>query len=212
MKIISLAIFRARHTSALTTAATPAQDAPVMLCGAHDLSSFGYFQRGGLKEMTTFFGRTFVRQTDPSFRKTIRHQEYNCHVYVASDQLSGVIFADEEYPSRVAFTLLNKVLDDFRAAYPAGNWRTAEADNSFPLPKLDEFVAKYQDPHNADPLMKIMKDLDETKVILHKTIDSALERGQKLDELIDKSNDLSAMSKSFYKQSKDLNKCSCVIL
>eukprot|EP00301_Raphidiophrys_heterophryoidea_P009923 c1493_g1_i1.p2 GENE.c1493_g1_i1~~c1493_g1_i1.p2 ORF type:complete len:120 (-),score=26.99 c1493_g1_i1:217-576(-) len=88
----------------------------------------------------------------------------------------------------------------------------AEADNSFPLPKLEEFVAKYQDPHNADPLMKIMKDLDETKVILHKTIDSALERGQKLDELIDKSNDLSAMSKSFYKQSKDLNKCSCVIL
>ena len=27
-----------------------------------------------IREMATFFGRTFVRQTDPGFRKTIKHQ------------------------------------------------------------------------------------------------------------------------------------------
>ena len=35
--------------------------------------------------------------------------EYICHVYVRSDNLSGVVIADHEYPQRVAHTLINKV-------------------------------------------------------------------------------------------------------
>lgn len=35
--------------------------------------------------------------------------EYLCHVYVRNDSLAGVVIADSEYPSRVAFTLLEKV-------------------------------------------------------------------------------------------------------
>eukprot|EP00300_Choanocystis_sp_HF-7_P024557 c26048_g1_i1.p1 GENE.c26048_g1_i1~~c26048_g1_i1.p1 ORF type:complete len:212 (+),score=44.85 c26048_g1_i1:87-722(+) len=211
MRIISIALFRIQHQVASSMPDT-VRDLPIMLCSAFELSSFGYFQRSGVREMTTFFSRTFVRQTDPGFRKTIKHQEYNCHIFVATDELAGVIFADEEYPPRVAFTVLSKVMDDFRGEFKSGSWRQATVDNSCVFPMLDDAIQRYQDPHNADALLRIMKDLDETKVILHKTIDSALTRGQKLDELIEKSNDLSSMSKSFYKQSKDLNRCSCVIL
>lgn len=35
--------------------------------------------------------------------------DYLCHVYVRNDSLAGVVIADSEYPSRVAFTLLEKV-------------------------------------------------------------------------------------------------------
>lgn len=42
------------------------------------------------------------------------------------------------------------------------------------------------------------------------TLDQVLERGQKLDDLVDKSADLSAQSKMFYKQAKKTNSC-CVI-
>jgi synaptobrevin family protein YKT6 len=38
----------------------------------------------------------------------------------------------------------------------------------------------------------LYQDLDQTKAIMHDTIESALERGVKLDELIEKSEDLSA--------------------
>ena len=48
--------------------------------------------------------------------------------------------------------------------------------------------------------MKIQKELDETKIVLHKTIESVLERGEKIDTLVQKSNDLSGSSKMFYKQ------------
>lgn len=36
----------------------------------------------------------------------------------------------------------------------------------------------------------------------HKTIESVLERGEKLDSLVDRSNALSAQSKMFYKTAK----------
>jgi hypothetical protein len=62
----------------------------------------------------------------------------------------------------------------------------------------------------ADKLTKIQKDLDETKVILHQTIDSVLRRGEKLDTLVDKSADLSLASQMFYKQVRALGGRACV--
>ena len=35
---------------------------------------------------------------------------------------------------------------------------------------------KYQDPSAADKILKIQRELDDTKVVLHKTIDSVLAR------------------------------------
>jgi len=64
-----------------------------------------------------------------------------------------------------------------------------------------------QAPVQADKLTKIQQDLDETKIILHKTIESVLDRGEKLDQLVDKSNDLSLASQMFYKQARKTNSC-----
>lgn len=69
-----------------------------------------------------------------------------------------------------------------------------------PMPELKQYIVKYQDPQQADSIMKIQKELDETKIVLHKTIESVLERGEKLDNLVEKSNGLSAQSKMFYTQ------------
>ena len=73
--------------------------------------------------------------------------------------------------------------------------------------ELSMCVGSVQDPAQADKLTKIQRDLDETKVILHKTIESMLERGEKLDSLVDKSSDLSMASQMFYKQARKTNSC-----
>jgi synaptobrevin family protein YKT6 len=60
-------------------------------------------------------------------------------------------------------------------------------------------------------LTKIKKELEETKLILHQTIQSVLEKGEKLDELVVKSDGLSAQSKMFFTQAKKQNSC-CVVM
>jgi synaptobrevin family protein YKT6 len=66
---------------------------------------------------------------------------------------------------------------------------------------LKDFIVKYQDPQEIDTIAKIEKDLDETKVVLHNTIESVLQRGEKIDDLVAKSDGLSAQSKMFYSES-----------
>ena len=72
---------------------------------------------------------------------------------------------------------------------------------------MSDAIQRYQDPMEADKILKIQRELDETKVVLHKTIDSVLARGEKLDNLVDKSTDLSLASQMFYKQAKKQNQC-----
>lgn len=182
---------------------------PIPLVAASDLTSFGYFQRQGVKEMLTFFSKTFTKRTQPGQRQSITHESYVVHCYVRSDGLAGVVTSDLEYPSRVAFVLLTQVLDEFTAAN-GSSWRSNDQPYSMMFEPLEGYLVKYQDPAAADKVTKIQKDLDETTQILHKTIDSVLERGVKLDNLVERSDDLSKQSKMFYKQAKKTNSC-CVI-
>jgi synaptobrevin family protein YKT6 len=118
--------------------------------------------------------------------------------------LQGVAFVcitDEEYPPPVAHNLLGKIGGEFRSKYP----RTAYAEftkDSPPLsfPELTSYLAKYQNPEEADSIMKINKELEETKIVMMQTIDSMMERGEKIDNLVAKSDGLSAQSKMFYTQ------------
>ena len=43
----------------------------------------------------------------------MKENEYMCHVYVRADGLVGVCVSDEEYQTRVAHSLITKILDDF---------------------------------------------------------------------------------------------------
>lgn len=160
--------------------------------------------------MLTFFSKTFTKRTEPGARQSITHESYVIHCYVRSDGLSGAVITDDEYPARVAFVLLTQLLDEFASAV-GDSWKTMETSvESSPFPPLEEYLVKYQDPASADKVTKIQNDLDETTQILHKTIDSVLERGVKLDSLVEKSDDLSRQSKMFYKQAKKTNSC-CVV-
>lgn len=178
---------------------------PILLTNAMDLTSFGYFQRGTVKEMIFFVSRTIAKRTPIGRRQSVQHEDYLVHAYNRNN-LVGLVFANTEYPPRSAFSVVNKVLDEY-TAQKGNSWQQAIADNKDSLPFLEDALAKYQDPVEADKLMKIQKELDETKIILHKTIDSVLDRGEKLDTLVDKSNDLSMASQLFYQQAKKNNQC-----
>jgi synaptobrevin homolog YKT6 len=93
---------------------------------------------------------------------------------------------------RPAFSLLTKLLDDFTAKVSQDTYSNPSAIS---FPEITAYLQKYQDPRQADAIMKVQQELDETKIVLHKTIESVLARGEKLNDLVDRSNALSAQSK-----------------
>ena len=95
----------------------------------------------------------------------------------------------------MAHQLLSKVVDEFLSKHPRSSFSSSNP-SPLPFPELKDYIVKYQDPQQADSIMKIQKELDETKIVLHKTIESVLERGEKIDTLVSKSNDLSSQSKA----------------
>lgn len=113
--------------------------------------------------------------------------------------MAGIIISDHEYPALVAHQLLSKIMDEFLNKNPRTVFSAAAA-KSINFPELKDYITKYQDPAQADSIMKIQKELDETKITLHKTIESVLERNVKLDDLVNKSEGLSSQSKMFYTQ------------
>jgi synaptobrevin family protein YKT6 len=111
------------------------------------------------------------------------------------------MITDSEYPKLVAHQVLSKVVDEFVSKYPRTAYANATKESpQLSMPELKDYIQKYQDPQQADSIMKIQKELDETKIILHNTIESVLERGEKIDNLVAKSDGLSAQSKMFYTQ------------
>mmetsp|Transcript_12009 Transcript_12009/g.32257 ORF Transcript_12009/g.32257 Transcript_12009/m.32257 type:complete len:203 (+) Transcript_12009:109-717(+) len=192
--------------SAIYTQPPVGQD-PVMLTVASDMTSFGYFQRGSVLEMCTFFGRQFAKAAQPGTRSSVKHEDFFCYVYSTPHGFNAVCFADHDYPSRVAFGYLAQVSEQFVKVHAVP---TNPEENCFTAAfkgEHDALLAKFQDPASADQLTSIMRQLDETKLVLHETIEAAIDRGQKLDTLVEKSNELSGSSKMFYKTARKQNQC-----
>jgi synaptobrevin family protein YKT6 len=59
--------------------------------------------------------------------------------------------------------LLAKLLDEFTEKVPQSAWNNP-ATISFP--ELATYITKYQDPRQADTIMRVQAELDETKIVL----------------------------------------------
>ncbi|GAA5801933.1 hypothetical protein HPULCUR_007391 [Helicostylum pulchrum] len=85
------------------------------------------------------------------------------HVYSHPQGISGMIISDKDYPSRVAFSLINKIMDEFLVKFSTDVWKKAD---TLDYPEIADYLVKYQDPQQADTIMKVQKELDETTAIL----------------------------------------------
>lgn len=177
---------------------------------AKDVSSYGFFQRSTASEFMSFFAKTVAEKTTEGTRHSIEEDNVVFHAHARSDGLCGIVACDSEYPWRVAFSLIGKVLEEFSGRYPSADTWTGNPKDT-PYPELAEHLKRYQNPDEADSISKIYKELDETKDILHKNVETLLDRGEKLDDLVAKSEGLSFSSKMFYKQAKKTNSC-CVVM
>ncbi|KAJ2897078.1 YKT6-SNARE for endoplasmic reticulum-golgi transport [Zalerion maritima] len=179
------------------------------LCCAKNTAEWSRWTAGSVSEFMTLFAKTVAERTKPGQRQDVEQQEHTFHAYARSEGICGIIISDHEYPLLTAHSLLSKVVDEFLAKNPRSSFASGNPTLNFP--ELEDYILRYQNPQEADNITKIQKELDETKIVLHKTIESVLQRGEKIDDLVAKSDGLSAQSKMFYSQAKKQNSCCSVM-
>lgn len=200
MKIISILLLKHR-----------VGNPPIVLASEFNLSDFGYFTRGSVKEVAIFVSREVVGRTSPGQAISVKHKEYVAHAKVTTSGLAAVALSDEEYVPRVAHALLQEALDAFMAQYGNTRWADISTDSSMSVKGLADLLMRYQKPEEVDKILKIQKELNETKQILLQNIDQLLERGERIEDLARKSDDLSFQTKAFAQRAEDLNSC-CTLL
>ena len=216
MKVLGLAVFyNPEASSALGAAAASAASSaePILLHSAQDVSHMGYFEQSTGRQMVIMITRLISKRTAPGTRQSVNHQESGSlvHCYKTADGLGACIVADAEYPQRVAFNLITTTLDKFKQKY-GNKYAGARKDGEFSdFNDLDTALREWQDPRANDKITQINDELDKVKLVMHDNIEKILERGEKLDDLVEKSNDLTSQSKIFYKQARAQNSC-CIVM
>lgn len=197
MKIISISLLSWKEGSG--------SQQPLLLASVQELSSFGFFYRSQMKGIALFASREIAQRTKLGERHTINYEGYLCHAYVYPNGVACAVVTDIEYPQRVAFSVIQQSIDLFLKEHGL-SFEAYSTDQDLQVPALQALIQKYQDPSN-DPILKIQKDLDDTKQILVKSIDQILLNGEKLEVIAELSRDLSFQSKQFARNAEKINKC-----
>lgn len=186
--------------------------APVVLSTEYNLGDFSFLIRQNVKEIISFAAvQVLSRGPSGADRYSVRYKEYNCHVLTLPHNLGVVAVTDEDYPQRLAFRLLQEAGTAFSEKYPHQKWNTAQVNDKFQVDAISKLVLKYQKPEELDKITRIQKEIDETKDVLLLSLDQIMKRGESLEELAQKTSELSAQSKIFVNKTKDMNSC-CNIL
>ena len=184
-------------------------DKAILISNTQELSPLPFLMRysSSTTEMFLFLSRTFIQNTIPGQHNGCKEDQYTGWGYIDNEGMGAVIITDEDYDRRIAFIVLKKAMEIYKKNPDNWAWATIIEDIDINTINKDihNLILIYKDPSNKDNILKITKELEDTRVTLHKSIDQMLARGEKMDVLVEKSNDLSYQSKKFYKKSKQMN-------
>ncbi|KAL9658167.1 hypothetical protein ABK040_013079 [Willaertia magna] len=193
-----------------------------------DLSSFSFFQRSTIREYITFISRILAERNNQGLRQQINpstttstsdNNNYSnilCYIqHRLQSNLNICIITDPNYPSKIIFSLMYKILLEIEKKYSNKILQSLiQQDCQLQdCNEIENYLQKYQDPTKCpDDLNKIKIDLEETKTIMNQALNNILRRGEALDELVDKSEDLSMASRTFYTTAQSQNSTCCLLM
>ncbi|CAJ0574507.1 unnamed protein product, partial [Mesorhabditis spiculigera] len=91
--------------------------------------------------------------------------------------------------------------------YRLHTYAVIKSDRECHYDQLPVQLTKWQNPSTSDAMTRVQEEVEETKLVMHSTIQALLDRGEKLDDLVSKSETLSEQSKMFYTSARKMNKC-----
>jgi len=190
------------------------------------LKNFSWLQHKPVEEFCLFVCREVLQRTPLGVFHSIRDtthfldiplgvgerivqriQDYQVQVWTPEwSPLAIAFITDINYPSKYIRRLALYILEEFNTVYPE------VPPDVVTFPFLKKKIYECQDPSKIDVMSQIEHDTEETRNIMVKSIEDLLQNGEKIEELVQKSDDLATTSKLFFKKSKKLNRWCCQIL
>jgi len=151
-----------------------------------NLGFVSVFHRASVRELMHEFAISAAESLQHPERKIFEHEEFQflCQRW---ENICLVLVTDHEYPSRISFDILHQLMED-----PSDQMMVS-------------IIETRQD--GQDCLSRVQSSLNETMVIAHENVNRVIQRGEDIDQLVEKSERLSDTSKMFYKVAKKHNSC-----
>jgi len=146
-----------------------------------------------------------VRQPDEKFTITCDGYTFN---YLVASGYTFLGVADEAYGRQIPFAFLERMRDAFLEKF-AEKGRTAapqSLDKTFGPVIKREMDYCMQHPEEISKTASIHRKVDEVKGIMVQNVESVLNRGERLDVLVDRTEDLRDQAQKFQRQGQTLRK------
>ncbi|KAL8172292.1 hypothetical protein V2J09_024096 [Rumex salicifolius] len=136
---------------------------------------------------------------------------YNCdgHTFNYFAENAYCVVATEAAGRQLPIAFLERVKEDFNVRYGGGKASTAKPNglNKEYGPKLKEHMKYCVDhPEEINKLAKVKAQVSEVKGVMMENIEKVLDRGEKIELLVDKTDNLKSQAQDFRKQGTKLKK------
>jgi len=134
---------------------------------------------------------------------------YERHIfhYSVNDQITFLCMADEEFGRRIPFAYLEDLKNRFQSTYHdrAKNAIANSLNEDFSK-VMQNLMAYYSNSKNSDNITRLKGEVDEVKQVMVQNIERVLERGERIELLVDKTDNLSSSAFKFKKSSTQLKR------
>eukprot|EP01117_Protostelium_nocturnum_P018670 TRINITY_DN7853_c0_g2_i1.p1 TRINITY_DN7853_c0_g2~~TRINITY_DN7853_c0_g2_i1.p1 ORF type:complete len:217 (-),score=79.45 TRINITY_DN7853_c0_g2_i1:12-662(-) len=126
--------------------------------------------------------------------------------YLVENEVIFLTLCDKSFPKKLAMRFLEELQKEFDIQYGS---EVSSAKRPYTFVKFDAFIEKtkkvYTDNRSQQNLNKVTEDLSDVQKIMARNINEILHRGDKIDSVTKKSDDLLAGTVKYAKLAKDLN-------
>nr|CAD7588768.1 unnamed protein product [Timema genevievae] len=137
---------------------------------------------------------------------TYSHGSYLFH-YICESRIIYMCITDDEFERSRAFLYLNEIKRRFKSTYGSrAETALAYAMNTEFSPVLANEMKYYSESREIDTISRVHGELDELTNIMVKNINNVSMRGERLELLVNKTDNLSANSVTFRKTSRNLQR------
>jgi len=142
----------------------------------------------------------------PDSKKSYSYESYNFH-YLVESGITFICMTDQAIGYRVPYAFLFDLNNRFKGTYgqkvhTAGPMAMNDTFGRVLTERMDFF----SNDKSADKISKVRGDIEDVKKTMVNNIDKVLERSEKIEILVDKTDDLHSQSQSFKRKGTKLKR------